>query len=194
MPLSCVAASLTDSRQGDLVRSGYPGYTGKRPRVQIFHGTTYVRSRPCEASNAETLSNRDATLSYNNHREAIKQWTNVFGYSETPQSTQQNSPLSGMVRSIYGPNFQAITANGVGHNLPSPETDALAWFGIIGGSQPTTTSKPPGATTTQPPVTTQPGNCAAKWAQCGGQGYSGPTCCVSGSTCTKSNDWYSQCT
>ncbi|CAG7853262.1 Endo-1,4-beta-xylanase xynf11a Short=Xylanase xynf11a; AltName: Full=1,4-beta-D-xylan xylanohydrolase xynf11a; Flags: Precursor [Serendipita indica DSM 11827] len=37
------------------------------------------------------------------------------------------------------------------------------------------------------------GNCAAKWGQCGGQGYSGPTCCQSGSTCKYSNAWYSQC-
>ncbi|KAM0323172.1 hypothetical protein ACHAQA_009022 [Verticillium albo-atrum] len=31
------------------------------------------------------------------------------------------------------------------------------------------------------------------WGQCGGQGYSGPTTCVSGYTCTFSNNWYSQC-
>jgi hypothetical protein len=30
------------------------------------------------------------------------------------------------------------------------------------------------------------------WGQCGGQGWSGPTTCVSGYTCTYSNDWYSQ--
>ncbi|KAJ3531527.1 hypothetical protein NMY22_g8114 [Coprinellus aureogranulatus] len=30
-------------------------------------------------------------------------------------------------------------------------------------------------------------------AQCGGQGWTGATSCVSGYTCTKANDWYSQC-
>ncbi|KAK3365515.1 glycosyl hydrolases family 11-domain-containing protein, partial [Lasiosphaeria ovina] len=35
--------------------------------------------------------------------------------------------------------------------------------------------------------------CAAKWAQCGGSGWSGATCCASGSTCKVSNQWYSQC-
>ncbi|KAK4109463.1 glycoside hydrolase family 10 protein [Canariomyces notabilis] len=34
---------------------------------------------------------------------------------------------------------------------------------------------------------------APLWAQCGGQGYTGPTTCVSGAVCQKSNDWYSQC-
>ncbi|TPX15848.1 uncharacterized protein E0L32_000182 [Thyridium curvatum] len=37
------------------------------------------------------------------------------------------------------------------------------------------------------------GSCAAQWGQCGGQGWNGPTCCQSGSTCKASNQWYSQC-
>jgi endo-1,4-beta-xylanase len=38
------------------------------------------------------------------------------------------------------------------------------------------------------------GTCSAIWGQCGGNGWSGPTCCQSGSTCHKQNDYYSQCT
>ncbi|KAK7690461.1 hypothetical protein QCA50_005559 [Cerrena zonata] len=34
---------------------------------------------------------------------------------------------------------------------------------------------------------------AAEWAQCGGIGFTGPTTCVSGTVCTKQNDYYSQC-
>ena len=35
---------------------------------------------------------------------------------------------------------------------------------------------------------------AAKlYAQCGGQGFTGPTKCEAPATCVKSNDWYSQC-
>jgi len=33
----------------------------------------------------------------------------------------------------------------------------------------------------------------ARWGQCGGQGYTGATACVSGSTCQKQNDYYFQC-
>ena len=36
-------------------------------------------------------------------------------------------------------------------------------------------------------------NCAEKWAQCGGIGFNGPTCCKSGSTCQQLNQYYSQC-
>ncbi|CAI6336163.1 unnamed protein product [Periconia digitata] len=37
------------------------------------------------------------------------------------------------------------------------------------------------------------GGTVAKYGQCGGSGYSGATQCESGSTCTKVNDYYSQC-
>jgi hypothetical protein len=36
-------------------------------------------------------------------------------------------------------------------------------------------------------------SCNALWGQCGGQGWSGATCCAAGSTCTYSNPYYSQC-
>ncbi|KAA1471727.1 hypothetical protein DENSPDRAFT_837787 [Dentipellis sp. KUC8613] len=34
---------------------------------------------------------------------------------------------------------------------------------------------------------------APVWGQCGGQGWTGPTTCATGSTCTVSNPYYSQC-
>ena len=34
---------------------------------------------------------------------------------------------------------------------------------------------------------------AAEWGQCGGQGWTGATTCVSGTTCTVINAYYSQC-
>ncbi|KAI6779360.1 uncharacterized protein J7T54_000458 [Emericellopsis cladophorae] len=52
---------------------------------------------------------------------------------------------------------------------------------------------------TQPPAPTSTsggggggGTCSSLWGQCGGNGWSGPTCCSSG-RCNKVNDWYSQC-
>ena len=57
---------MTPQQWGDLVRNAFPGYTGPRPRMQVFHGTT------------------DTTLAYPNFGEEIKQWTNVLGVSQTP--------------------------------------------------------------------------------------------------------------
>lgn len=45
-----------------------------------------------------------------------------------------------------------------------------------------------------PAPTTTPSNpCAGFWDQCGGQDWSGSTCCEPGSTCHFTNQWYSQC-
>jgi MYXO-CTERM domain-containing protein len=60
---------MTAQQWGDLVRGMYPGYTGHRPRVQLFHGDA------------------DATISYKNFGEAIKEWTNVLGLATSPTST-----------------------------------------------------------------------------------------------------------
>jgi len=57
----------------------------------------------------------------------------------------------------------------------------------------TTTTKKTTTTTTKKSTQTSGGRCVAKYAQCGGIGYSGPTCCESGSTCVVSNEYYSQC-
>ncbi|KAH7381923.1 hypothetical protein BKA64DRAFT_727357 [Cadophora sp. MPI-SDFR-AT-0126] len=54
----------------------------------------------------------------------------------------------------------------------------------------TTTSKAPAAATTAPAAGAA---LAAKYAQCGGEGWKGATACVAGSTCVVNNQWYSQC-
>jgi cellulose 1,4-beta-cellobiosidase len=56
-----------------------------------------------------------------------------------------------------------------------------------GGS--TTTSNPGGTTTSAPPT----GPTQVKYGQCGGQTWTGPTVCASGTTCQVLNPFYSQC-
>lgn len=69
---ACAGGTVTHSPSewGDIARALYPGYMGRRPRVQLFHGDA------------------DDIIRYPNHTEAIKQWTNVLGVSETPTSTE----------------------------------------------------------------------------------------------------------
>jgi acetylxylan esterase len=67
-------ASTTPQQWGALVRNADPGYTGPRPRMQLWHGTA------------------DATLNYNNFGKEIKQWTNALGVSQTPTSTDTPQP------------------------------------------------------------------------------------------------------
>ncbi|MFH9660293.1 PHB depolymerase family esterase [Streptomyces sp. NPDC017248] len=128
---TCSGGTLTHTPQqwGDLVRGAYPGYTGPRPRVQLWHGT------------------EDDTLRYPNFGEEIKQWTNVLGVSQTPAAT--DTPAAGWTRTRYGATgdqapVEAISLQGVGHNLYSwgMASRALAFFGLDGG---TTTPQPPAA-------------------------------------------------
>ncbi|GHB26524.1 hypothetical protein GCM10010306_019960 [Streptomyces umbrinus] len=107
----------TPQEWGDLVRTAYPGYTGPRPRMQVWHGT------------------EDDVLRYPNFGEEIKQWTNVLGVSQTPAAT--DSPQSGWTRTRYGSTgdrapVEAISLQGVGHNLYAYGMAArvLTFFGL----------------------------------------------------------------
>ncbi|KAF9444923.1 carbohydrate-binding module family 1 protein, partial [Macrolepiota fuliginosa MF-IS2] len=106
------------------------------------------------------------------------------------------------------------TSSGVPSDVESSAASASVTysnirFGEIGstytGTTTGTTSIGSGATTTAGSTTTTPttststststaaGATQTKWGQCGGQGWTGPTVCASGSTCTASNEYYSQC-
>ncbi|MFF8935522.1 PHB depolymerase family esterase [Streptomyces paradoxus] len=109
----------TPKEWGDLARGAYPGYTGPRPRMQIWHGT------------------QDDVLRYPNFGEQIKQWTNVQGVSQTPAGT--DTPQSGWIRTRYGGTgdrapVEAVSLQGVGHNLYAQGMAArvLTFFGLDG--------------------------------------------------------------
>jgi acetylxylan esterase len=111
----------TPAAWGDLVRAAYPGYTGQRPRMQIWHGTT------------------DAILNFNNFDEAIKQWTNVHGVSQTATTTETNTPQSTWTRTRYTNSsgavmVEAIREQGQPHNLQILADKAIAFFGLDGSA------------------------------------------------------------
>jgi hypothetical protein len=151
----------TPADWGNFVRNAFPGFTGARPRMQLFHGTA------------------DTTLAFPNFNEEIKQWTNVLGVSQTPVFTDM--PQSGWTRTRYGNNsamapVEAISVQGVGHSLPLSGQAAMAihFFGLDTTSTSTTTttttttSRPPSSTTTTTTTTTTtqpppPGGCRVSY-------------------------------
>ena len=66
----------TAQQWGDIARACYPGYSGPRPRVQLWHGTA------------------DTIINYTNQLEAIAQWGNVLGLSTNPASSNMLTILS----------------------------------------------------------------------------------------------------
>jgi acetylxylan esterase len=140
----CASGLITRTAQqwGDVVRAAYPGYSGPRPRVQLWHGT------------------QDTTLSYVNFGEEIKEWTNVLGVSQTPTST--DSPSSGVTRTRYATSagtvqVEAYSLAGVGHNLPVDAAAAIHFFGLDATTpSPTPTITPTVTPTITPTGTTTP--------------------------------------
>jgi poly(hydroxyalkanoate) depolymerase family esterase len=118
---NCAAGNTkkTPQQWGDGVRAMYPGYSGHRPRLQIFHGTS------------------DATINYNNFGESIDEWTNVLGLNMTPTSTEASVKGSAATwsRQIwkngcgYGV-FEAWSASGAGHSMTYEEDAIIAFLGL----------------------------------------------------------------
>jgi poly(hydroxyalkanoate) depolymerase family esterase len=137
----CTGGSMnrTPAQWGDAVRQAYPGYSGPRPRMQLWHGTA------------------DSLVPYSLLQEEIDQWTNVFGLGQNP--TSSDTPRSGWNRSRFADasgevKVEAISVQGAGHSLPSSgmAAEAIAFFGLD-RTQPTTTTTTT-TTTTQPTTTT----------------------------------------
>ncbi|WP_255948382.1 extracellular catalytic domain type 1 short-chain-length polyhydroxyalkanoate depolymerase [Streptomyces odontomachi] len=115
----CVSGNMHKSAQewGDLVRQAYPGFSGTRPRVQLWHGTA------------------DPLVPYQLMGEESTQWADVFGLSQTPTSTDQ--PQATWTRQRYADSggtvhLEAISVSGAGHQLPMSgmAAAALQFFGL----------------------------------------------------------------
>jgi poly(hydroxyalkanoate) depolymerase family esterase len=127
-------ANRTPQQWGDAVRAAYPGYAGPRPRVQLWHGTN------------------DTLVPYQLLQESVEQWTDVFGLSQTP--TSSDTPQSGWNRRRYADGtgavrVEAYSVQGAGHSLPGSgmAAAAIAFFGL---------TTPPVTPTGTPPTTTPP--------------------------------------
>lgn len=149
---ACANGQIIRSPQewGNLVRGAFPGYTGARPRMQIWHGTN------------------DDTLRYPNFGEQIKQWTNVHGLSQTPPLT--DNPQPSWTRTRYGgtgtmPPVEAISVQGGSHNILSSgmAARAIAFLGLdqdgpSPSPSPSVSPSPSISPSTPPPTTSPPPN------------------------------------
>lgn len=103
----------TPEEWGNFVRNSYPGYTGKRTRLQIFHGLADGLVRPECA------------------RQALAQWANVLGLELT--DSVSGVPSAQYTQEIYGDGtqLQGFFGQGVGHIAPVNEPVMLKFFGLI---------------------------------------------------------------
>ncbi|KAK3990008.1 Alpha/Beta hydrolase protein [Cladorrhinum sp. PSN332] len=184
----------TQAHWADVARAMNPGYTGSRPKMLAYHGSS------------------DEIINAQNFQEILKQWAGIFGYTYgSPQQTLSNNPSSPYTKYVYGENLVGVYGAGISHNIAMNAAHDLEWFGLTGNpaptstavttsvgttsvAQPTTSSTFVTTTTSAAPVQTSPSGCqAARWAQCDGQGFTGCKTCAAPYKCTFGNNWYSQC-
>ncbi|GKT56018.1 PHB depolymerase family esterase [Colletotrichum tofieldiae] len=107
----------TQQQWANVVKEMYPGYTGARPKMQIYHGSA------------------DEALNVQNYYETIKQWTGVFGYSTTPVSETPNYPRSPYTKYVFGDKLQTFLGAGVTHSIDVFPEEDLKWFGFVRNSR-----------------------------------------------------------
>ncbi|KAK4245448.1 family 1 putative carbohydrate esterase [Corynascus novoguineensis] len=149
----------------------------------------------------------DDVLGINLGRQLRDKWLQTNGCA-SKSAPEPSSGQQSHIKTTYSCSRAPVTwiAHGGGH-VPDPsgsngvkfapgETWSFFNAAVSGGGGGPGTSAPASTTPTTSPgtqPTTNPTNCAPMYGQCGGNGWTGATCCQSGSTCRYSNDWYSQC-
>lgn len=115
---ACAAGgrNLTPAQWGDLARSGYPGYAGPWPRVQIWHGGA------------------DTVINLSNQYQQVEQWTDVNGIDAISDSADY---LLGRPRISYktgsgDTRVQTITVQWMGHAVAVDPGAGPQQCGLIG--------------------------------------------------------------
>ncbi|KAI1188624.1 Alpha/Beta hydrolase protein [Nemania serpens] len=106
----------TPEQWAQFVYNAYPGYTGKRPRMQVIHGLADTLVRP--------------QCGY----EQLKQWSAVLGVANTKNNTGGSVPEgSQYTEMVYGNGSQLVGyfGQGVGHFAPPNEPVMLKFFGLL---------------------------------------------------------------
>lgn len=104
----------TPQQWGDLARSGYSGYSGRKPKVAIFHGTS------------------DFTVKDMNLTELMEQWTNYHGID---QIADASDTVGGFPRKFYrngsGTNLvMTVSITGMGHGTAIDPGTGSAQCGV----------------------------------------------------------------
>lgn len=109
------SVNYSSSVWGNLARSGYPGYTGPRPKVQIWHGSA------------------DPLINLTNQYKQVQQWTDALG---TDATADQYQVLLGQPRYYYKLGttsvVETITVQYMGHAIAVDPGTGTGQCGMTG--------------------------------------------------------------
>ncbi|KAJ5087278.1 hypothetical protein N7456_010894 [Penicillium angulare] len=121
-------------------------------------------------------------------------------YAGTVAACAQTSACVGVTIWDWTDKYSWVPSTFSGQGAACPWDENLvkkpAYTGILtalGGTATSTSTASGSSTTTSTSTSTGSSSVAQQYGQCGGSGWTGATTCVSGTTCTYFNDWYSQC-
>lgn len=106
----------TPEEWAQFVYNAYPGYTGRRPRMQVIHGL------------ADTLVVPQCGY------EQLKQWSAVLDVTNTKNNTGSDVPEGAeYTEMVYGDGSKLVGyfGEGVGHIAPPNEPVMLKFFGLL---------------------------------------------------------------
>ncbi|KAI8813109.1 glycosyl hydrolase family 7-domain-containing protein [Cladochytrium replicatum] len=163
---------------------------GDPSKPGIARGSCATTSGEPKATRA---ANQGAYVTYSNIRWGDLGTTNSQDPYCSASSTQQCSGGSTTSRAPTSSTTTTSRATSAATSAATTTTRATSATTTSRATSATTTTTSRATSASPSPSPPPSGNCSTKWSQCGGINWAGPTCCVSGTTCTKLNDYYFQC-
>lgn len=155
--------------------------------------------RACPVNTVDSSSGELAALSSSG---VLSTMAKSADYLVTPVEA---SKVAALVKANAGPanlgasNSSSSSAGETKEDVATPSASATpatpTASGATAAASTTSETTPPSTTsaTATPVGSSSESGTVAMYGQCGGQGYTGATECVSGTSCVEMNEWYSQC-